>query len=101
MSLVHFTSWMSLLCLYNQIRQEQIVAEQERVQRHTTEQIVHVPVPHIQEQIVKSSPVFSQELFPEQFRGADRGHSCSSECGRDSGSDVVLTCRCPLQRLLL
>ena len=43
--------------LYNQVHQEQIAAEQEsveRVQQHTVEQIVHVPVPQIQEQIVES-----------------------------------------------
>ena len=34
--------------VYNQIRQEQIVAEQECAQPRTTEQIVHVPVPQIQ-----------------------------------------------------
>ena len=35
---------------------EQIVAEQERVQQHTAEQIVHVPIPQIQEQIGNSFP---------------------------------------------
>ena len=30
--------------VYNQIRQEQIVAEQERVQQHTAEQFAHLPV---------------------------------------------------------
>ena len=38
--------------MYNQARQEQIAAEQDRVQQHTVEQIVHVPVPLIQEQFV-------------------------------------------------
>ena len=35
---------------------EQIVAEQERVQQHTAEQIVHVPIPQIQEEIGDSFP---------------------------------------------
>ena len=61
MSLVHFPSWIQ------PNRQEQIFAEQERVQQHTAEQIVHVPVCHIQEQIVESIQVTSRELFPEQF----------------------------------
>ena len=46
----------------NQIGQEQIVAEQERVQQRTAEQIVHVPVPHIQEQIMESIRVISGTL---------------------------------------
>ena len=33
---------------------EQIVAEQERVQQHIVEQMVHVPIPQIQEQFVES-----------------------------------------------
>ena len=46
----------------NQIRQEQIVAEQEHVQQRTAEQIVHVPVPHIQEQLVESMRVIPGTL---------------------------------------
>ena len=50
----------------NQIRQEQIVAEQVRVQQRTAEQIVHVPVPQFQEQIVERVQVIPRELFPER-----------------------------------
>ena len=38
------------------------------------------------------------ETFSWADCGANRGYSCSSDCGRDSGSDVVLTCRCPCSR---
>ena len=41
----------------NQTHQEQSVAEQERVQQCTAEQVVHVLVPQIQEQIVGSVQV--------------------------------------------
>ena len=44
----------------NQARQEQIAAEQDRVQQHTVEKIVHVPVPLTQEQIVEAVEVFPQ-----------------------------------------
>ena len=50
---LHFLDEFALL-VYNKIRQEQIGAEQERVQQRTAEQIVHVPVPLIQEQTVES-----------------------------------------------
>ena len=56
--------------VYDQVRQEQIAAEQERVERvqqRTVEQIVHVPVPQIQEQIVDSVQVIPRELFPERI----------------------------------
>ena len=36
------------------VHQEQIIAEQVSGQQHTVEQILHVPVPHIQEQIEES-----------------------------------------------
>ena len=51
---------------YNEFRQEQIVAEQERVQQRTAEQTVHVPVPQVQE-IVESVQVIPRELFPERI----------------------------------
>ena len=41
---------------------EQIVAEQERVKQHTAEQIVHVPLPQIQEQSMEGVRVILQEL---------------------------------------
>ena len=53
--------------VYNRIRQEQLVAEQERVQQHTAAHIVHVPVPQIQEQTVESVQVIPRELFPERI----------------------------------
>ena len=40
---------------------------------------MHVPIPRIQKQIVESCQVISRELFLED-RGANRGHSCSSDC---------------------
>ena len=61
MSVVHFLSWMSLLCLCF------TSAEQECVQQRTAEQIVHVPVPQIQEHIVESIQVIPAELFPERI----------------------------------
>ena len=39
----------------------------ERVQQHTVEQIVHVPTPRIQKQIVESCQVISGELFLERI----------------------------------
>ena len=39
----------------------------ERVQQHTVEQIVHVPTPRIQKQIVESCQVISRELFLERI----------------------------------
>ena len=56
--------------VYKQVHQEQIAAEQEsveRVQQLTVEQIVHVPIPQIQEQIVESVQVIPRELFPERI----------------------------------
>ena len=50
---------------YNQVHQEQIAADSEsveRVQQHTVEQIVHVPIPQIQEQVVESVQVIPREL---------------------------------------
>ena len=71
MSLVHFSFLDEFAVpVFNQIRQEQIVAEQEsveRVQQHTAEQHFHVPIPHFQEQIVESIQVFPRELFPERI----------------------------------
>ena len=55
--------------VYNQVHQEQIAAEQEsfeRVQQHTVEQIIHVPIPQIQEQIVVGVKEVPQDRFPEQ-----------------------------------
>ena len=55
--------------MYIQVHQEQIAAEQdffERVQQHTVQQIVHVPIPHIQEQIVEGVKQIPQERFPEK-----------------------------------
>ena len=58
---------MSLLCLCTtKSVKEQIVAELERVQR-TAEQIVHVPVPQIQEQLEERVQVIPRELFPERI----------------------------------
>ena len=57
--------------MYNEVHQEQMIAaEQESVEcvrQHTVEQIVHVPVPQIQEQIVGSVQVIPRELFPERM----------------------------------
>ena len=56
--------------VYNQVFQEQIAAEQEsveRVQQHTVEQIVHVPIPQIQEQIEESVQVIPRELLSERI----------------------------------
>ena len=47
-----------------------LCAEQEsveRVQQHTVSQIIHVPIPQIQEQFVESVQVIPRELFPEQI----------------------------------
>ena len=46
------------LPVYNQVHQERIAAGPEsieRVRQHTAEQIVHVPIPQIQEQIVEGT----------------------------------------------
>ena len=54
--------------VYNQVRQEQIAAEQEcveRVQQPKVKQMVHVPVPQVQEQIVEGIKEVPQERFPE------------------------------------
>ena len=53
--------------VHNQIRQEQIAAKQERVQQCTAEQIAHVPVPQIQEQVVENVQVIPPQLFPERI----------------------------------
>lgn len=45
------------------VHQEQFVAGQERVQQHTAEQIMHVPVLQIQEQSMESVTVIPQESF--------------------------------------
>ena len=55
--------------MYNQVHQEQISAEQdkfERVQQHTVEQIVHVPIPQIQELNMEGVKDIPQERFPQQ-----------------------------------
>ena len=39
----------------------------ERVQQHTVEQIVYVPTPRIQKQIVESCQLISRELFLERI----------------------------------
>ena len=52
--------------MYNQVRQEHLAAEQERVQQRTVEQIVHVSVPQFQEQIVEGVKVIAQERLFEQ-----------------------------------
>ena len=39
----------------------------ERVQQHTVEQIIHVPIPQIQVQSVESVQVIPRELFPERI----------------------------------
>ena len=41
------------------VHQEQIIAEQVSVQQYTVEQIVHMPIPHIQEQIVESVDIIA------------------------------------------
>ena len=55
--------------VYNQVRQEQISAEQdkfERVQQHTVEQIVHVPIPQSQELNMEGVKDIPEERFPQQ-----------------------------------
>ena len=55
--------------VYNQVHQEQIAAEQEsveRVEQHTVEQLVHVPIPQIQEQLVEGDQVIPRELFTSE-----------------------------------
>ena len=55
--------------VYNQVRQEQIAAEQERVERvqqRTVEQTVYVPVPQIQEQIVEGVKEIPRERVLQQ-----------------------------------
>ena len=69
------------------VHQEQIVAEQERVQQHTAEQTVHVPIPPTLEHLEEGVKEIPQETFPEQTAEQIR-------FGRGSGCDVALTCRC-------
>ena len=57
---------MSLLCLCTTKSVKETVAGLERVQR-TAEQIVHVPVPQIQEQLEVRVQVIPRELFPERI----------------------------------
>ena len=55
--------------MYNQVHQEQISAEQdkfERVQQHTVEQTLHVPIPQSQELNVEGVKDIPQERFPQQ-----------------------------------
>ena len=52
------------------VNQEQIAVEPEsveRVQHHTIEQIVHVPIPQIQDQYVEIVQVIPRELFSERI----------------------------------
>ena len=58
------------------------------------EQFVHFPLPQNLEQIVEEGvKEIPQERLLEQTVGANRGYFCSSDCGRDSGSAVVLNRR--------
>ena len=53
-----------------QVHQEQIAAEPgsfERTQQRSVENIVHVPIPQIQEQFVESIQEFPQERLPERI----------------------------------
>ena len=55
--------------MYNQVRQEQISAEQdkfERVQQHTVDQIVHEPIPQSQELNMEGVKDIPQERFLQQ-----------------------------------
>ena len=55
--------------MHNQVHQEQISAEQEkfeRVQQHTVEQIVHVPIPQSQELNMEGVKDIPQERFLQQ-----------------------------------
>ena len=55
--------------VYNQVHQEQISAEQEkfeRVQQHTVDQIVHVPIPQSQELNMEGVKDIPQERFLQQ-----------------------------------
>ena len=80
--------------VYNQVQQGQIAAEQEsfeRVQQHTAEQIIHVPILQIQEQIVEGvkSPlrnVFLSRLWSKSwiFCGRDNGSTWCSLCNTSS-----------------
>ena len=48
------------------VHQERTVAKQKRVQQHTAEEIIHVPIPQIQEQIVEGVKEIPPERSPEQ-----------------------------------
>ena len=55
--------------VHNQVRQEQISAEQEKfecVQQHTVDQIVHVPIPQSQELNMEGVKDIPQERFLQQ-----------------------------------
>ena len=72
--------------VHNQVHQEQISAEQdkfERVQQHTVEQIVHVPIPQSQELNMEGVKDIPQERFPQQT-GADRERNACSGSGHVS-----------------
>ena len=60
--------------VYNQVHQDKISAEQEkfeRVQQHTVGQIVHVPIPQIQELNMEGVKEIPQEPFSSADCGAD------------------------------
>ena len=72
MSMVHFLPWTFRLRLCTtRVRQEQIAAEQERVERvqqRTVEQIVHVPVPQIQEQSAEGADQALENIVKDNPR---------------------------------
>ena len=76
--------------------QEQIVEPvemflQEHVHLHTAKQIVHVPVPQIQEIPVDHFPErIAEKIVPERIE-EQMGHSCSSDRGKDSRSGACFT----------
>ena len=85
--------------VYNQVHQEQIVAEQERVQQRIAEQIVHVSAPQIQEQIVESVQVIPRELFPgpmeeiaEVVQNVSSGAFPAKHCGADCRRSCATGC---------
>ena len=90
MSLVHFPSWMSLLCLCTtKFVRNRSIAEQEsveRVQQHTVEQFIHVPIP--QELIVESIQVIPRELFPERIEEQIVDIPCFFDGNRGSGAII-------------
>ena len=68
--LVLFLPCTSLLrpCTTKSIRNTSLPSKSvQRVQQHTVEQIVHVPIPQIQEQFVKSVQVISRERISERI----------------------------------